>query len=225
MPVQLGVCVRGHAADRPPEAARRETPRLAHVSGVAAAGDVEAPGGRTPGRPIDDAHVGEPASETAVVVVAVVGGSPGVGSVAADADLIALPVVLVMLEAPWLHPAEPGGVLVVEPVLEVEVAGALSGAVVAHARALFPSRPRTAVDCMDEGHRGLARLRGPHGAGIGAVAADLAAAGAKVDRQRGHPRLVDDLGGVVGDAGRELGAVGGDELTVRRTGVGEIGGT
>ena len=183
---------------------------LVDVAGVAAPGHVEAPGGAIPGGAVDETDVRQPAPGPAVVVVPVVGGRPRVGAFGADSHLIALPVVLVEADVPG-EAAEGRGVLVVEPVLEVEVPGPLAGAVEPATFGIGSGLRGAAVHGVHERDCRLAAVRSPHRARPRPVGAQLAPAGAKVDRQRRHPLLVDDLRRVGGEPCRELGTEGGDQ--------------
>src|SRR5215211_3312949 len=154
------------------------------------------------------ARVRRPAEDPGAVVVAVVRGGAAVRFVGRDAHLHTLPIVTVVI-----HSAPPRRVRVVGPVLNIEMARPLAAAVVTAASALGPGELGPAIDDVDERDRRLAGVRSPDRAGLRAASAALVATLAKVDRQGGHPLLVDDLGSVLLHLGRELGAVGGDEVT------------
>src|SRR5439155_26397022 len=122
--------------------------------GVTAAGHVGAAGRGSPGGPMGDSGVGEPVPRASLVVVAVVGAGASIGPLGRDAELVRLPVVLVMADLPG-QVADAGRVLVVGPVLDVQIALAGAGAV--ESTGLGRSRgPRAAVDHVHEGRDGLA---------------------------------------------------------------------
>src|SRR2546421_646041 len=141
-------------------AGRRSVPVPVDVAGVAAAGDVEVAEGAAPGGAMDDARIGEPASRAAAVVVSVVRGGPGFGSGRPDPHLIALPVVLVEAGITG-QVAQARRVLVVEPVLDVEVAHAPTRAVEPVGGALRPGAVVAAVDDVNEGGGGLTGAGAP----------------------------------------------------------------
>src|SRR5262245_52484515 len=97
-------------------------------------------------------RVRSPVGDAARVVVAVVGGGALVDfAIGPDADLDALPIVPVeSLFADHGSPAQGGGVGVVGPVLDVEVAGAGAGAVGAGSFCGL-GRAVPAIDDVDEG--------------------------------------------------------------------------
>src|SRR5262249_39554172 len=160
------------------------------VAGVASAGHEQAPGRLAPRAAREDAGVGEPARRPAVVVVAVMRARARRDAAISEPHLVALPVVLVEADLAR-HVAQARAVLVVEPVLDVDVAGAPVRAVVV--RVIGPG---AAVDDVGERDGGLAGVRAPHGAVIRAVPAPGSAAGAEGDRQPGSPRPKGGLGNV-----------------------------
>src|SRR5215204_6985574 len=96
---------------------------------------------------------------------------PALDAVRRDPDLHALPVVLVMLNPARHHTPEPGGVLVVEPVLDIELSGPIALALIAACGALGARQLRATVDDVDERHGRLAGVGAPHGARVRPIAA------------------------------------------------------
>ena len=138
---------------------------------------VAAPGRRSPRRSAErpEAGVGAPVGRPRAVVVAVVGGGPLVDlALGADADLHRLPVVGVIARAAGdRHAAQGRRVGVVEPVLDVEVAGPRPRAVDAFGlRTLRPALP--AIDDVDEGGHRQASVAAVHQARAPSPSAQVA---------------------------------------------------
>src|SRR4051794_12937067 len=108
-----------------------------------------------------------------------------------------------------LQVLEARGVLVEEPVLDVEVAAERTPA--GDGTRDQVGVARTAVDNVDEARRGRAGVGEPDRSPRGPVAAGRPATASKVDGERRHPRLVVDLRSVGGALGGELRPVGASE--------------
>src|SRR4051794_16333856 len=114
-----------------------------------------------------------------------------------------------------LQVLEARGVLVEEPVLDVEVAAERTPA--GDGTRDQVEVARTAVDDVDEARRGRAGVGEPDRSPRGPVAAGRPATASKVDGERRHPGLVVALRGVGGALGGEIRPVGASEWRLGRT--------